>query len=523
MPDSIVDAVVIGSGVSGLTSALALARKGWTCRVLDAAPTAGGLLGHHHTSGYEFDIGVQYVGQAGTGEAFPRHLEALGLNVEFREFAPDCLERYVFADFETKLVKNANAQFELLLQDFPREEAGLKQFFDAVHALDVLQAGVEQRRMPWQVRRAMRGMGHLRGITRLDFRSWVSRFVRDPHLISALSCFVGDIALPPSRAGALACLLDWVHFMGGAYYPVGGGEALRDAFMLALDQHGVEITTNAEVQQIVREGKEFELTLLHGFPVRTRVVISSADACTTFSWLDRTRCAPTYQRKATSFGPSLSACGMFLGVDVDLRQLGLTEANLWLYEANQIDDVYTELLEGRTSERLAVFVASPSLKDPGRARAPEGMQGLLALAFTPAFHQHVGPSPPNHDTDVLAKRGDRVLEFMESRLPGLREHVRFREDAGPNFFWSRARARQGGLYGPAMSAEQGFPRRFSPRTGIPGVYLAGSSIFGCGILPCLLSGRLSAQCGHLHLRWRHGRPKRKGGAVLPKAVPRKLG
>ena len=50
-------AVVLGAGVSGLTAAYVLSKEGWTVRVIDTYPTAGGNHISLNTGGYSFDVG----------------------------------------------------------------------------------------------------------------------------------------------------------------------------------------------------------------------------------------------------------------------------------------------------------------------------------------------------------------------------------------------------------------------------------------------------------------------------------
>jgi hypothetical protein len=50
-----------------------------------------------------------------------------------------------------------------------------------------------------------------------------------------------------------------------------------------------------------------------------------------------------------------------------------------------------------------------------------------------------------------------------------------------------------------------FHRRLAPPAGVPGLFLAGASVFGAGILTCLLSGLAAGQLCHWHLRARRFR------------------
>jgi all-trans-retinol 13,14-reductase len=57
------DTIVIGSGVGGLTAAALLAKHGGKCvLVLERHYVVGGFTHAFHRPGYEWDVGVHYIG-----------------------------------------------------------------------------------------------------------------------------------------------------------------------------------------------------------------------------------------------------------------------------------------------------------------------------------------------------------------------------------------------------------------------------------------------------------------------------
>ena len=62
------DAIVVGSGIGGLAAAALLARHGKRrVLVLERHYTAGGFTHVFHRPGYEWDVGVHYVGDSSPG------------------------------------------------------------------------------------------------------------------------------------------------------------------------------------------------------------------------------------------------------------------------------------------------------------------------------------------------------------------------------------------------------------------------------------------------------------------------
>src|SRR5262245_50392540 len=72
------DVVVIGAGIGGLTAAALLARRGRSVLVVDQHSVAGGNATIFKRKGYEFDVGLHYIGQCGPSGVIPSILRAAG-------------------------------------------------------------------------------------------------------------------------------------------------------------------------------------------------------------------------------------------------------------------------------------------------------------------------------------------------------------------------------------------------------------------------------------------------------------
>lgn len=73
------DAIVIGSGIGGLSVASLLAQAGKKVIVLEQHNVAGGLCHTFTSGGYEFATGIHYIGQMHEGSSFmfKEYLDAL--------------------------------------------------------------------------------------------------------------------------------------------------------------------------------------------------------------------------------------------------------------------------------------------------------------------------------------------------------------------------------------------------------------------------------------------------------------
>ena len=68
------DAIVIGSGIGGLTAAACLSKMGKKVVVFEQHYTAGGFTHSYDRNGYEWDVGVHYIGDMGADHTMAKRL-----------------------------------------------------------------------------------------------------------------------------------------------------------------------------------------------------------------------------------------------------------------------------------------------------------------------------------------------------------------------------------------------------------------------------------------------------------------
>jgi all-trans-retinol 13,14-reductase len=79
------DAIVIGSGIGGLSCACALSRTGYRVLVLEKHFVPGGLTQTFEREGFRWDVGLHYIGEMGEGGSARRILDWLGgSEIKFR-------------------------------------------------------------------------------------------------------------------------------------------------------------------------------------------------------------------------------------------------------------------------------------------------------------------------------------------------------------------------------------------------------------------------------------------------------
>src|SRR6056297_3064410 len=122
------DVVVVGAGVSGLTSAAILSRAGLSVLVLEADTRPGGYLAGFRRKDFRFDSAIHWLNQMGPNGLVTRIFDFIG-DDHPRPALQKRIKRYLGDDYDY-LLTNDPEQFKAdLIRDFPAEKKGIEKFF----------------------------------------------------------------------------------------------------------------------------------------------------------------------------------------------------------------------------------------------------------------------------------------------------------------------------------------------------------------------------------------------------------
>jgi len=331
------DAIVIGSGAGGLSVALKLSRSGFSVLLLEAMTAYGGYLNTFHRKGYTFDTGLHLIGELARGGTFWRLLDELGLSeaVEFVELDPEGFDRYIFPDYELKLGKGKERLVEQLIRDFPREERGIKKYFKVFDK--IVKAGTDSGAGDGGILSMLLYiLKHpvMIKYSKVPYQKLLDEVTSDKRLQAVLAANCAYYGVHPAKASVIIAILVWNHYFNGAFYPCGGSGSFKDAFLNGLQKYGAVLKNRSRVVAIEKQGKEFLVKTASEEQYSSRVVISNADPVPTLgSLVSPELVSPQIKRKIDGLQPSGGMFYAFVGTDLDLQSLGMTNANIHHFES----------------------------------------------------------------------------------------------------------------------------------------------------------------------------------------------
>ena len=496
------DALVIGSGIGGLTTAALLGELGWKVCVLEQHYTAGGYTHSYDRNGYEWDVGVHYIGDVGSATRTRKMFDFLSNGkLEWAPMAEE-YDRFYVGDRVYSALAGKHRFRENLLERFPTEAQAIDRYLDLLKRVgDALPAySVNKVLKPWQRLLAWPYL-KLRTPSFLFRNTYdvLSELTADQDLIAVLCGQWGDMGLPPKRSAFMVHAMIARHYLYGGFYPVGGSWRIGESIIPRIQKNGGEVFTYALVKQILLKGTRVSgVEMADGHTIECKCVISSAGIDNTFGRLLPAEAVKQagYERLMKRVKPSMAHLGVYIGCKQTAEQLGLPKTNFWIYPGNDSDAAVDAFVDDPQAPFPVVYISFPSAKDPDYLRRRPGTATIEIVAPAPFewFKKWQGSTWGKRGEDYEAFKqelGERLLRHLYEKLPQLQGKIDYYEVSTPLSTDHFCAYRHGELYGLDHDPARLQQTWLGPRTRIGGLWLTGQDVLTCGVTGAMMAGLLT--------------------------------
>ena len=502
------DAIVIGAGIGGLTAAALLAQQGLSILLLEMHYELGGCATvfdrKGKNQGYEFDVGLHYIGDCAPGGLIPRILHSAGVDdIDFLEQDPGGFDTLYFPDFTFRVPRGIDAFRARLVDMFPAEVRGIDRYFTLLRQVWGIM-GIHAR--PLNALKVLpQSLLALRYLN-ATVGSFLDTCTQDVRLRAILTGQLGVYHQPPSRASLMGHAGVTMHFMQGSFYPAGGGQVLSDRLAEAIEKKGNKILLRTKVKRVLVEGGraigvEFANNALGTRTAYAPIVISNADLKQTMLHLvGDDKLSPAVAQKTRQYEMSPAMGIVYLGVKRDFAKEGMANTNLRIYPGYNYESAYQDVLAEKFSDRPHVFVGNASLKDPHNPNvAPEGVSNIQLMSVAPSSFGAWGITQQEYEDGsyrrsaayhaVKERFAASLIRETERVIPGFSKDIVFQEVSTPITMMRYTDASNGTSYGMSLVPSQFLHRRPGAKTEIKGLFLCGASLrSGHGIFGAMTSG-----------------------------------
>ncbi len=460
------NALVIGSGVGGLSTAIILAQMGFQITVIEKNPLPGGLMRGYTRRGLDCAVGVHYLGSLDDGQVLRRLFDLLevseGIPVE-RMGADGIIDRYIFDDFAFDLPEGLGAYEENLRNTFPNEHRQISAIMEIIrrnsekmHTLDFLFS----RQNDVAMLEDMKPFGEI--LTELNCSPGLRAVLGIP------CCWIG---VP------LDCCPVFYHNMVLATYLFSSwrlkcsSARMAEAFTDRFKSLGGRIIAGNGVEKILVNQRVVEgVQLTSGSVLKSPVIIGSVHPKVVLNLLPDGAAKPSYRRLVSKL---VDTDGMFCAhVSVAASAHEAIPYNIFKIHSekngNILDLIYYQL---RASER------------PG-----ENLLTILTSGDYERWQKWEHTQTGRRGGDYVREKENRAWRLIREaeEIFGPLQDAKLVDAYTPLTTRDWVNSPQGSAYGVLRSSDQLLEASILNRTSVKGLFLAGQSVTAPGIIGTIL-------------------------------------
>jgi all-trans-retinol 13,14-reductase len=491
------DAIIIGSGLGGLSCAAAFARQGFRPLVIEQHHTPGGYATtFKRPGGFVFDVSLH---STTVGERDGIHNLIPGFpEIEDVEFVPHpSLHRVIYPNHDISVpMKDLPAYIKTLTGHFPAEKQGIEEIFadmkgllKDINKISEARGQVDMSSFPKDYPFLFRSFNKTWG-EMLDVR------IKDSKLKAIISFQWGYYGLPPSKLSSFYYALPAINYLTeGGYYPRGKSQRISDAFVAFIEDHGGRVLLRKRVEKILMKDKSaYGVMTADGKIYTGKVVISNANAYDTFHKMieNKESLKQLYSRMET-FSVSISSFLVFLGLKKDLiEEIGIEDSEISYNSGYDIEADYEASIKADLDNLGYGLTLYDNLY---KGYSPEGKNtiGIIVLQG----YDHWGKYAEdywNGNKQEYNKEKERMADILikkveDTLLPGLIDAIEVKEIGTPLTNIRYTGNYRGAIYGWNQTVDNSGNRRFPNKTPIKNLYLSGAwTSPGHGYSAVILSG-----------------------------------
>lgn len=499
------EVIVIGSGIGSLTAAAVLAKEGKKVLVLERHYVAGGYTHVFKRPGYEWDVGIHYIGEMHRRNSMTRKLFDYVTDGKLKwADMGEVYDRVVIGDDVYDFVKGTQNWKDRLKAYFPEEETAIDQYVEAIFAATKASAKFfMEKAMPPLLSKVAGGYmrsGFLKYAEKTTLEV-IQGFTQNERLIKVLTAQFGDYGLPPAESSFAMHAALVRHYFSGGYFPIGGSSRIVETIAPVIAGAGGTILTNAEVDElVVEQGRATGVRMKDGTIFSAETIISGAGIINSYQKMmpKATVAKHGLMDQVQKVKPSVAHACLYMGFKGTPEELQLPKANYWVYPGEGTHEENIDRYRTDTNEPFPlVYISFPSAKDPDWSNRYPGKSTIDIITLMPyevfeKWEDSRWKKRGEAYETLKEKFAQRLMESLFKLEPQLRDKVDYYELSTPLTTRHFVNYDKGEIYGIDHTPDRFKLSFLRPHTPVKNFFLTGQDIVTVGIGGALVSGLITA-------------------------------
>jgi phytoene desaturase len=478
--------IIIGSGFGALGAAVRLLARGHEVEIYEKRDKLGGRAYVYEVNGFHFDGGPTVITApfmfddlfAAAGRKCEDYINFVPVDPYYRIFDKDNRpfnyngdEQFILSQIEKFSPDDKDGYVRFMKTTKPIFEKGFVELADKpfLHFTDMLKVAPDLIKMQ----------------SYLSVYAYVSQFVKNEFLRRVFSFHPLLIGGNPFDAPSIYAMIHYLEREWGIHYAMGGTGAIVAALAKLIGELGGKIHLNAEVEEILVNGRKVSgIRLKNGDIKKADQIVSNADVAFTY----RNLIPEVYRRKYTNarienMRYSMSLFVIYFGTKKRYLDSGLSHHNIILGDRYKglLGDIFNK---HKLSDDFSLYLHMPTITDP--SIAPEGCENFYVLSPVP----HLG-SGTDWTKEAKPYR-NAIINFLEENyLPDLNANIIAEHTIDPLHFQNTLNSHMGAAFSiqPILTQSAWF-RPHNQSEDFDNLYFVGAGTHPGAGLPGVLSSSI---------------------------------
>ena len=477
--------VIIIGGLSGLTAASLLAKRGVKVAVIDKCYTPGGSCGAFKRGSVTFDKGAAML--YGFGEQ--------GFNAH--RFVFNCLEEPIdiiqhdllyCVNFKGRRIpfwRDVNKFAEELAKVFPSERDNIHHFYTDMLKMysDIMVETpnyvTADETNPYTALKSLvrHPVSYVKFVSYLykSSKNLLNKYFKDPEIFKFFSKLTSTYcyATVEEAPAVLAAVMFVDNHVGGSFYPAGSTLFLTGKLEKVIEENDGDMLLESEVVSLLFDnGKPAGVQLDNGKVIKAPYIIYSGTVWNLYEKIiDPEFTTPSRRKWAQNLVPTYPSVVLYAVVDRSIIPEDIAPIEMLVGNPDRLDE-----------NEVTVYIMS--IDD--RTLCAEDEHTVIAIG--PTFEKWDSADKSSYE-QMKAKELDRLISVMERRFSGFKAALRYAEIATPCTIERYTMKNGGAVAGPKQMMGQHMLHRLHTRTEWDNLFCCGeSTVMGTGTPTVTTSG-----------------------------------
>ena len=480
-------AIIIGSGIAGISSAIRLKMKGYEVQVYEKNSYPGGKLSSFKTGNYRFDAGPSlFTMPALVDELF----EIAHKNPrDYYDYVKHSKSCHYFWDDGTRLEADSNIALlsAKVSKTFNTSVGVIEKKLQKASFINETIGSLFLEQSLHQIRNFinLKTIKAIFKINSLDINKTLHKTnvedLKHPKLVQMFDRYATYNGSNPYKTPGIMGIIPHYEHNIGTFFPLKGMNSITTSLVKLAEDIGVEFVYNSQVEEILTDDKNKNVRgiIVKGEQILSDVVFSNMDVYFTYlKLLPKIK----FPKKTLSQERSSSAIIFYWGIKKEFPELDLHN----IFFTNDYKEEFDCIFDKKTicnDPTVYVNISSKLASDD----APQGCENWFVMVNVPA---NVGQ---NWDDLIITTKKNIIAKLNKQLNVNLENYLENEKILDPRTIESKTFSFQGSLYGTASNSKfSAFLRHPNFKKSIKGLYFVGGSVHpGGGIPLCLLSAKIA--------------------------------